>query len=288
MKTLSFGEILWDIYPEEKYIGGAPLNFAAHLSQHGENVSMMSAVGRDKLGEDALYRLSKWHISTKYVSLSDYPTGRCFVSIDNDGIPKYDLLENAAFDRIPYWDSDEDFDVLYFGTLALRSEHNHITLQKLLANKKFSEIFVDINIRPPFYSKKAIESAFSKASIIKISIEELPIVAKESEIDFSGDHKAFAQNVAKKYDNIKIIIITLGEKGAFALDCKKDTEYGCNAEKVEVASTVGAGDSFSAAFLHKYTGGSKIQHCLDYASRVSGFVVTRYDAVPEYSPKDFE
>ena len=123
MKILSFGEILWDVYPDKKYIGGAPLNFAAHSAKQGEEVYMLSAVGQDALGTDALSQLKSWGINCKYVAaLADKPTGACNVTLDVNSVPKYDLLQNVAYDYVDGNSVNEDFDVLYFGTLALRGE----------------------------------------------------------------------------------------------------------------------------------------------------------------------
>ena len=152
MKALSFGEILWDVYPDKKFLGGAPLNFAAHLKKHDENVYMMSALGNDELGKEAIKRIEDWKINTSYIlSLDDKPTGSCMVTLDENKVPSYNLLKNVAYDYISYIDIKESFDVLYFGTLALRSENNYNTLKTLIESVKFNCIFSDINIRPPFY-----------------------------------------------------------------------------------------------------------------------------------------
>ena len=177
-KILSFGEILWDVYPDQKHLGGASLNFAAHLAKFGHRVEMLSALGADALGEEARQQLSDWNLGDKYVpALSEKETGKCLVTLDENSIPSYNLLNNVAYDCISCDGIDEDFDVLYFGTLALRGERNSEALTELLAKKSFGEIFVDVNIRPPFYSEKTVRFACGKATLLKISLEELPVVA---------------------------------------------------------------------------------------------------------------
>jgi len=283
MKLLSFGEILWDVYPDEKYIGGAPLNFAAHFVKQGEESYMLSAVGDDELGNSALDILRGFNINTDYVSISKInETGKCLVTLDSKGIPNYNLLDNVAYDYIINPDlTDTTFDAFYFGSLALRNSNNQETVSKILANNSFKEIFVDINIRKPFVSKEAINLAFTNATIIKISDEELPIV---TDLLFNAeyDYKKAAKEISEKFGNIKLVIITLGEKGAFVYDCEKDVTYSCDAEKVKVVSTVGAGDSFSATFLNKYLSGLEIEECLKSASKVSAFVVSKAEAIPDY------
>lgn len=288
MKILSFGEILWDVYPNEKYIGGAPLNFAAHLARHGEEVFMLSSLGEDDLGKAALTQLEKWNINTDYVSvLSNKQTGKCLVTLDRNQIPDYNLLSDVAYDYIDCCAVDSGFDVLYFGTLALRSEYNFETIKKLTTTQKFNEIFVDINIRPPFYSYESIRFALENATVLKISSEELPIVAKMLGINEYKDFEDFAQRLKVQYSQINCIIITLGADGAYAVDCKNNIECYCTAEKSEVKSTVGAGDSFSAAFLYKYLKNEDLQDCINYASKIAGYVVSNYDAVPDYNAEDF-
>jgi fructokinase len=281
MKLLSFGEILWDLYPTEKYIGGAPFNFAAHVAKHGESVYLLSCLGMDDLADQALEQLEAFGIFTDYVSRSHaYPTGRCVVTLDEQGIPSYDLVSDVAYDHIPCDGIVEDFDVLYFGTLALRSEDNFRSLGRLLQEKQFREIFVDVNLRPPFYSQKTLSFALEKATILKISHEELPLVAQMLDIE---NHQDFPKTLQEKYPNLKILLITCGAEGAYCYNGMQ--EHFCPAPKVEVASTVGAGDSFLAAFLYQFTQKRELPFCLQYATQVAGFVVSQYEAVPDDIPK---
>lgn len=283
MKILAFGEILWDTYPDKRYIGGAPLNFAAHLKRHGEDVYLLSAVGNDEPGTAALEVLHKWGIRADHVSvLSGIPTGNCMVTLDERGIPSYDLWSGVAYDRICCGGIPDDFGVLYFGTLSLRGEHNFSELKSLIDSHSFREIFVDVNIRPPHYSGRTVRFAAETATIIKISDEEMDTVAGLLDIDGYTDHRGFAKALSERYENLRHIIITLGGEGAYLLRCADKHEYLCPAKKVEVVSTVGAGDSFSAAFLSRYLRGCTAEEAMDHASDIAGFVVSCYDAVPEY------
>jgi fructokinase len=284
MKILSFGEILWDIYPDQKFIGGAPLNFAAHLAKHKEDIFMLSAVGQDDLGAEAVEIVKSWGISDRYIArLADRPTGQCHVTLDENMTPSYNLFSDVAYDAIPCPVFCEAFDVLYFGSLALRTAENFAAV-KALVKHPFPEIFVDVNIRPPHYSKETVAFGVENATILKVSLEELPTVSGLLAVE-AEDYKAFAKALAARYQNLKIILITLGEAGAFAWNCKENTAFFSPCVPTQVLSTVGAGDSFSAAFLHKYLHNADLQSCLDYANRVAAFVVSNYDAVPDY--KDF-
>lgn len=288
MKVLSFGEILWDIYPDKKHIGGAPFNFAAHLAKHSEEVYMLSCLGKDGLGEEALLRLKECNVLTDFVSQSAVKqTGRCLVTLDENAVPTYDLKQDVAYDYIDCDNLNEDFDVLYFGTLALRNKYNLDSLGKLLKNQSFKEIFVDINIRAPFYSSEVVAFCMNNATILKVSSEELPIVKDLLSIDRSVGYKEFARIIKEKYANLKIIIITLGADGAYCLDCRRGDEYSCESQKVKAYSTVGAGDSFSAAFLYPFFKEKGIRFSLEYASKIAGYVVSEYEAVPDYNINDF-
>ena len=285
MKVLAFGEILWDVYPTEKFLGGASLNFGAHLAKHGHEVYMLSALGKDSYGDEALQQVRQWNLKEDFVARLEQPTGSCVVTLDAAGMPSYDLKNHVAYDYIP-GEAQGDFDVLYFGTLALRGDHNRASVQKLLAEKQFKQIFVDVNIRPPYQFPETAQMAAANATILKISEEELHEVARLLGME-KAKHDVFAKALAKKYGNLRYIIITLGGDGAYALDCGSGAEVTCPSEKVTVASTVGAGDSFGAAFLHKLFAGGDLKSCLQYADKVAAFVVSQNPAVPEYDPQKF-
>lgn len=289
MKLLAFGEVLWDVYPDKSYIGGAPLNFAAHSARLGIDTFLLSAVGDDELGGDTLNAMDNLKVKTDYVGVVDNKqTGKCLVTLSEQSIPSYNLLSDVAWDYICFNGRSLDFDALYFGTLALRSEHNRNTLNDLLEKESFKEIFVDVNIRPPFYNRETINYAFKKASILKISDEELEITLKATGINFSDDLESVAKQISSRFPNIKLLIITRGGDGSVAFDAVNQSFYTAAPAKADVVSAVGAGDSFSAAFLSKYLKNESIKKCLQFASRVAGFVVSHYEAVPEYEISNFE
>ena len=281
MKILAFGEVLWDIYPDSEHIGGAPFNFAAHFKKCGGNSWVISAVGNDELGDKTIEIIEKMGVGSEYVSRSQRETGKCLVTLNEKQIPSYNLLNNVAYDDIKTPELTEKFDVLYFGTLALRNDNNQETIKEIIKNYKFDEIFCDLNIRPPFYSEETINLAMMSATILKISDEELPEVMK-----FVGAYntdKEGAELICSKFKNVRLVIITKGENGSFVYDAVNLKMYECKAKKTEVISTVGAGDSFSAAFLAKYLRKNDISACLNFASEISGIVVSKTEAIPEYN-----
>ena len=288
MKALSFGEVLWDVYPDKKFIGGAPFNFAAHLAKHGADVYMLSALGKDELGGASISSLRKFGLHDDFVAfVNDKESGKCLVSLDKDGVPKYNLLEDVAYDYISIGSDMSNFDLLYFGSLALRSEYNLSSLKKLLSENDFGEVFADVNIRPPFYSKETVKFCMQNASIVKISDEELPLVLKLLDLECGSSYEELSIKLAENNKNLKLILLTLGADGAFAFDCRSNEAYSTPGLKVNVASTVGAGDSFSAAFISRYLDGHDITSCLKHASKIAAYVVSNYEAIPEYSLVDF-
>ena len=282
MKILSFGEIIWDVYESEKFIGGAPLNLAAHCSKQGAESFMLSAVGNDDLGSDALNEVKSFNVKTDFVSVNEEKeTGKCIVTLNENGVPSYNVLTDVAYDYIKVPDniSELQFDVFCFGTLALRSEENLKTVKSILENGKIEKIYCDINIRPPFFSDVTILFALENANILKISDEELHYVYNAC--DFNDENSKLS-SLAESYNNLEFILLTQGENGATVYDCKNKKTYTENAPKVEIASTVGAGDSFGATFICEYYKTKNIKKSLKKATEISAFVVSKKEAIPEY------
>ena len=273
MRTVVFGEVLWDIFGKEAHIGGAPLNFAAHTAKLGGDVSLISAVGRDELGDRALEIINDFGIDASHVSRVDLPTGVCNVTL-SDGTPNYELVTDVAYDAIPLPKREALGDALYFGTLAARDLRSRTTLQKLLQNP-WREVFFDINIRQNFYTREWIDTALSHATILKISREEIGV------LNLPGSCEEIAQAVLNKYSNLQVVIVTLDKDGAFAMKRGGTLLYAPKPQSA-VVSTVGAGDSFSACFLHHHLLGTPLQKTLECACTLSDFVVTRTEAIPEY------
>lgn len=289
MKLASFGEIIWDVYGCERNLGGAPLNICAHSSLYGFDAYLFSTVGDDELGKNAFGAVSAFGVKTDFIKQkSSLPTGRCNIALDSSGVPSYSIEENSAYDEIDAPDTPlKDFDVLSFGTLALRYSYNKKTLASIIKNNHFTEIYADLNIRAPYYSLQSVEFCLNNASIVKISSEEMPIVLNLLEIDCTSLKDA-AKAIAKRFTNIKLLLITLGENGSFCFDTSSNKTYEASAVKTNVVSTVGAGDSFGAAFLASYLKNKDIAEALKIASHISAYVVSSMEAIPLASREVFE
>lgn len=280
MKILSFGEIIWDIYPDERCIGGAPLNFAAHAAQQGAESLLISAVGDDALGTAAREALLRFGVDDSLVStVTGKPTGQCLVTLDEENKPHYDLLADTAYDAISC-DAIPACDAFVFGTLIQRSAHNRRTLQWLLENGQFREVFCDLNIRPPYYDRDSVERCLRYATMLKVSREELPAVTELLYGESLPIEEAIGQ-LCTDHPNIRLCLVTLDRDGALVYEAATDKTFRQAAKPVDVVSTVGAGDSFGAAFLTTYLRSGDIDAALQKAVEVSAFVVAHKEAVPQ-------
>ncbi len=285
MNCIAYGEVLWDVYPDKSVIGGAPFNFAAHLSVLGENVFLITGIGRDKLGEETLSCIKKYGIKTDYISVSDKPTGECRVTLDENGIPTYRILTDSAYDNIilsPEIYSElaqADIDLFYFNTLAQRSPISRATLVKLLDTIDAKTVMCDLNIRQNCYDRESVTLCLSKADIVKISSEEAHFLADIGAVEESGN---IFEAIHRQYPNIALLVYTMGGDGSMVYDyVNGKTYYSGKPENVKVVSTVGAGDCYSASFIRKYLDGCGIDEAVSFAAHRSGIVVANKEAIPD-------
>ena len=288
-KILVFGEIIWDIYPDQKLIGGAGLNFAAHGSRCGCESFMCSAVGNDSLGSDAIAAAESFGVNSEFIKKIDFPTGQCLVTINSAGIPSYNVLRGVAYDNITANDKDIEkinkigFDALYFGSLIQRGLTSRASLRKICEEFNFGEIVCDVNLREGCYDLDSIAFCFENATVIKISDEEEPTLRHLGEYSAEDDSpESVARAISKKYTQIKYVILTLGAKGAYVYCANRSEGFFKESKKVKVASTVGAGDSFFAAWVSSYLCGESAVTATERAIALSGFVVSHTDAIPNY------
>lgn len=280
MKILSFGEIIWDVYDSGPVIGGAPLNFAANCAYFGEDAYMLSAVGNDELGDRSFESLEKFGVKTEYIARNGRPTGYCSVTLDERAVPHYEIADDVAYDHISADKNIDgaDFDLLYFGTLAQRSEQNRNTLKELLS-RGFGCVFCDVNIRAPFFDEERLALCLKSADVLKISREELKTFTKAVLGQGVTDIETAAKRLCAAAPQIKVLIITLDSDGAAAYDAVKGKLYKEPCVKTKVVSTVGAGDGFSAAFICEYKKSGDIEKALGCAVKFAAKIVSVKDAV---------
>ncbi|MDR1003123.1 MAG: PfkB family carbohydrate kinase [Oscillospiraceae bacterium] len=295
MKIMTFGEIVWDVPAREgdATLGGAPLNFSAHLAKLGAAVHLISAVGEDELGEKALQAAKNHGIGCDFIRENGFPTGVVEVSGD-EGNPQYYIVPNAAYDYIEVPDNlpqDLSEYSFYFGTLAQRSSVSRNTLSSLLSSNSFKKIFCDINIRKNSYDEGSLKLCLQHANILKISRAEIGVFpdlkltasAVDKRSANENDYMDFCQEICSKYHGVEIIIITLDKDGSMLYDRKQGAMIESEKPQVDsIVDTVGAGDSFGACFFYNYLGGKPLKKCIDRATLLSSYVITQRGAVCDY------
>lgn len=244
---IGVGELLWDLLPDGKELGGAPTNFSFHINRLGGNATLISAVGNDKQGDEAITILKKNNIRL-LIQTTDYPTGTVTVSLQ-DGIPFYIIHENVAWDYILF-DANSLYQLpkvhaICFGSLAQRSEISGTSIQNILKSMDDCVLKVfDINLRQHYFNKNIIKNSLSFANILKLNNEELGILKKMFDLPEMDE---IACTVLLNRFDLKVLALTKGSKGSLLLT--KDEISSFKTPKVDVVDTIGAGDSFTAALV---------------------------------------
>lgn len=283
---IGIGEILWDMLPSGKRAGGAPVNFVYHAIQAGADGYAISMIGNDDNGTEIINELKKNKI--KYnIGKSNLPTSTVEVDLEN-GIPTYKIIENVAWDDINITADALDLikkcDVICFGTLALRSKKSKESILTLIdvAPDNALKVF-DINLRQDYFSKELIEELLKKSNVFKINDVELAILRQM--FSLKGTDEEICDKLLQEY-NLKYLIYTVGDKYSVVYSQNDCTLI--ETPKVKVIDTVGAGDSFTAAFLQSVLCGKSQLEAHKYAVAVAAFVCTKSGAWPKYDLKKIE
>lgn len=284
--VVGMGEALWDVLPEGKKIGGAPANFAYHVSQFGLPSCVVSAVGDDALGREIVENFTSKGLN-QLIDTVPYPTGTVQVEIDQDGIPRYEIKENVAWDNIPYTalleQLAEKTKAVCFGSLAQRNVVSRNTINRFLdamPQTPDSLVVFDVNLRQGFYNKEILCNSMKRCNILKINDEELVTVSRM--FGYPGiDLQDKCWILLGKY-NLKMLILTCGINGSYVFTPGNVSFQ--PTPRVEVADTVGAGDSFTAAFISSILKGRSVAAAHEMAVRTSAFVCTKKGAMPVLPP----
>ena len=284
--VVGIGEALWDMLPEGKKLGGAPANFAYHASQFGLEGMAVSAIGEDELGEEIVQALEE-HKLPCHLDRVAFPTGTVQVTLDGLGVPQYEIKSGVAWDNIPYTKELAAIAArccaVCFGSLAQRSPVSRESIGRFLdaVPEDCLKVF-DINLRQDFYSREVLETSFRRCNILKINDEELVVVARLFNLP-GVSQEEICRLLIKEY-GLKILILTCGVNGSYVF-----YEGGMSfldTPRVQVVDTVGAGDSFTGAFVGSYLNGKTIPEAHKTAVKVSAFVCTQSGAMPSsgYDP----
>lgn len=276
------GEALWDVLPEGKKIGGAPANFAYHVSQFGLPGMAVSAIGDDALGKEIRENFTSKGLKHNLATVP-YATGTVQVELDPNGVPQYEIKENVAWDNIPWTTELEEIarntKAVCFGSLAQRNVVSRETIGRFLdtmPRKEDSLVVFDVNLRQGFYTKEILCESMQRCNVLKINDEELVTVSRM--FGYPGiDLQDKCWILLGKY-NLKMLILTCGINGSYVFTPGNVSFQ--PTPKVEVADTVGAGDSFTAAFVASILKGKSVAEAHSLAVRTSAFVCTQNGAMP--------
>jgi fructokinase len=283
---VGLGELLWDLLPSGKQLGGAPANFAYIANLLGDTGIPASRLGRDSLGDEALKKLAQLGLSNAFVQQDpSHPTGTVKVEIDSSGQPRFDISELVAWDFLEWTSSWQQLaneaDAVCFGSLAQRSAPSRSTIRSFLqATRPEAVRIFDVNLRQNFYSAQILAESMKLATIVKLNHEELPRIMHLLEHE-SRAEKDSARRLLSSHD-LQWVCVTRGSRGSLLISLDECSEH--PGIKVKVADTVGAGDAFTAALVHGYLRGSSLTQINETANRVGAWVASQPGATPTVKP----
>ncbi|TSA37870.1 MAG: carbohydrate kinase [Porphyromonadaceae bacterium] len=277
------GELLWDMLPAGKQLGGAPCNFAFHAMQAGCESYVISAIGQDELGTELIKTLNHLGLSDQYIQKNSFPTSTVTIKLDDQGHPDYTIHEQVAWDHIQWNAQIEklagELDAVCFGSLAQRSfESEHSVVSLISATKPGCLKVFDINLRQHYYTKEIIIQSINLSDVLKLNEDELPVVAGYTGL--SGDIRSQLTQLLKQF-NLRYIVYTMGSKGSIIVSAD---EYSfIEAPRIRVTDTVGAGDAFTAVFIAGLLKGYPLTEVHQKAAEIAALVCTKKGATPKLS-----
>lgn len=280
--VVGLGELLWDLFPSGKQLGGAPANFAYITSLLGDKGIPASRLGQDALGENAIHRLRELDLPTEFIQKdADHPTGTVKVEVDRTGQPRFEISESVAWDFLawtPQWQKlAQQADAVCFGSLAQRSEQSRTTVRRFLSALRKDTVRVfDVNLRQNFYTVEILAESMKLATVVKLNHEELPKIMRSFELENRGEEDSARQLLS--LHGMKLVCVTRGNGGSLLVSADERSEH--PGFKVKVADTVGAGDAFTAALVHGYLRGTPLAQINEAANRVGAWVASQSGATP--------
>ena len=279
--VVSLGEVLWDVFPDGPRFGGAPANFACHAAALGAEAVMVSCVGDDELGDGAVAALAEHGVITGRVQrTAEHATGTVQVKLDESGKPQFSIGADVAWDYLQSTVELEELvartEAIYFGTLGQRSESSRRTIRQLVAATPASALRVlDVNLRSPFYDQIVIQQSLELANVLKLSDDELSIVAAAAGV--TGSETDILAGLCDRYE-LQLVALTRGPHGARLVRGNESSDFPGVA--VDVKDTVGAGDSFTAAMVLGLLKNRPLETINRHACEVAAFVCSQAGAAP--------
>jgi fructokinase len=287
---IGLGEVLWDLLPSGKVLGGAPANFAYMTNLLGDQGIVASRVGDDESGREACRVMQELGLITAYVQCDrQHPTGTAGVFIDSGGQPTFTIKESVSWDFLEWTESWEQLsaraDVVCFGSLAQRSPTSAATIERFLQNtpKKALRIF-DVNLRQSFYSAEVLRRSLRYTDIVKLNEQELLHVTSVFGFD-SGDEETLARRLLSEF-SLRLVCVTRGARGSILVSAERTVEH--KGLSVKIADAVGAGDAFTACLAHHYVRGKTLEEISKSANRFASWVATQVGAMPSTSRSHLE
>ncbi|HEX3717983.1 MAG TPA: carbohydrate kinase [Verrucomicrobiae bacterium] len=279
--VIGIGEVLWDILPSGKQLGGAPANFAFHARSLGGRSRVISRVGQDSLGAEILQRLQTLGLPTSEIQIDpSKPTGTVSVELSSDGQPRFTIHQDVAWDNLALEKSAltavSEADAVSFGTLAQRREPSRGTIRSLLAAARPSALrILDINLRQDYFSREIIETSLKLANVLKLNDGELPIVSEF--LGVFGNIREVVERIAQRH-GLRLVCLTRGAHGSLLYSAGEWADD--PSEPVEVKDTVGAGDAFTAALAMGMLEGKPLSEINRRANQIARYVCSREGATP--------
>ncbi len=283
---VGLGELLWDVFPTHKQLGGAPANFAYISSLLGDDALVASRIGQDSLGAEVVARLQELRLDCSCVQHDPVrPTGTVQVELATDGQPRFEITKDVAWDFLDWTPQLQQLaqraDAVCFGSLAQRRLQSRETIHRFVDTTRAQAVRVfDVNLRQAFYSTEVLISSAQKATILKLNHEEVPTMMKSADGP-AVDELRSAQWLCRKF-GVKLVCITRGNKGSLLVNKHSHAEH--PGFRVTVADTVGAGDAFTATLVHHYLRGSDLPTMNEAANRIGSWVASKSGATPAPEP----
>ncbi len=284
-KVVGIGEILWDMLPGGKQLGGAPANFAYHATALGGAGSVVSCVGADRLGHEIIVRLGALGLDQSGLAVDpEHPTGTVDVQLDDHGKPSYAIREQVAWDYIPWSDSLRELaaktDAVCYGTLAQRAEVSRTSIRDFLkATPSACLRIFDVNLRMDFFNSEIIRSTLLLSNALKINDEELPVVARL--LDIRGAEAAVLSELLRRF-KLRLVALTRGDQGSVLMSAAGIHVH--PGIRTSVVDTVGAGDAFTAGVVMGLLQGLRLDQVNDLANRLASHVCSQAGATPPMPP----
>ena len=288
--VVAYGEALWDLLPSGPVLGGAPLNFAYRINSLGYRGVMISQLGTDTFGDQALEQMTDLGMETAFIQrTSEYPTGTVEVILDENKNPDYNIITGVAYDHIRYTQElgtlISGADCVCFGTLVQRTAVSRQTLSQLLDRFSGKYALYDINLRKNCYTTELIKTSMMRSNILKLNNDEMPVVAEMYDISHSTIAE-FAESLFRKTP-LEYCLVTLGERGAFAAS-KKGEEVYVPAYKVKLIDSCGSGDAFTAGFLHTLLQEKGLEEACNFGNALGAMVAEQPGATQAITPEEIE